>query len=285
MIQILFNSIALDPNRWTLDKIAYFQLDQLLDHVAKAGFHFVEVWQYHISRATESEIRKYHKIANSLGLAFPVIGMYPRLHFSGRERQNELDRIEMLINYAKLLGTDIIKVFVGVHGSDQTADSEYQRSVEFMQEILDLAGCYNLIITGETHQDTLFDSIESCEKFIKAINSENLKMCFQPFDFYNTEKAISDYHLLADNVIHIHYQGQKDGKIDLLKDSELDYGKLTKEFIERGFSGKICVEFVKNCVVKDPKDFDLKEVLENAVLDRDFLVNTLEKSGTVDFTY
>ncbi len=116
MIQILLNSIALDPNRWTFDKIAYFHLDQLLDHVAKAGFHFVEVWQYHISRAAESEIRKYHKIANSLSLTFPVIGMYPRLHFSGRERQNELDRIEMLINYAKLLGTDIIKVFVGEHG-------------------------------------------------------------------------------------------------------------------------------------------------------------------------
>lgn len=285
MIQILLNSIALDPNRWSEEKIAYFRLDQLLDHVAKAGFRFVEVWQYHISRATESEIRNYHEIANSLGLAFPVIGMYPLLHFSGRGRQTELDKVERLFNYAKLLGAAVVKTFVGVQGSGRISDTEYRLSVEFMQEVLDLASSYDLTITGETHLDTLFDSIESCNKFRQAIDCESFKVCFQPFDFYSTEKAISDYRVLADDVIHVHYQGQKDGRMELLANSDLDYRKLTAELIKQQFTGKICIEFVKNCVVADPKDFDIKVVLENAVVDRDFIVNTLKEPGTVDFVY
>jgi len=285
MIHILLNSIALDPNRWSEEKIAYFRLDQFLDRVAKVGFHFIEVWQYHISRVTESEIRNYHEIADYLGLAFPVIGMYPALHFSGRGRQTELDKVERLFSYAKLLGADVVKTFVGAQGSGQISDSEYLSSVEFMQEILDLANSYDLMITGETHPDTLFDSIESCTKFRKAIDCESFKVCFQPFDFCSTEKAISDYRVLISDVIHVHYQGQKDGRMELLANSDLDYRKLTAELIKQQFSGKICIEFVKNCVVADPKDFDIKAVLENAMLDRDFIVNTLKESGTVDFVY
>ncbi|NIR51478.1 TIM barrel protein [candidate division KSB1 bacterium] len=285
MIHILLNSIALDPNRWTADKRAYFQLDQLLDPVAKAGFRFIEVWQDHVSRAAESEIKKYGKIANSLGLRFPVIGMYPSLHLRGRGRQDELDRIKRLLNYAKLLESGLLKAFVGVQGSAQITDSEYQRSVEFMQETLELAASYNLAVTGETHPDTLFDSVDSCREFMKAVNLENFMVCFQPFDFYDTEKAIGDYRMLADDVVHIHYQGQKNGKMALLKDSDLDYGKLTAALVEGGFSGKICIEFVKDCVVQDPKDFNVKKVLENAVQDRDFVVNVLKEAGTVDFIY
>ncbi len=279
MVQILLNSIALDPNRWTDDKIAYFNLDRLLDHVARAGFHLIEVWQYHISRATEKEIKNYHKTANSLDLSFPVIGMYPRLHLQGQERQHELDKIERLMNYAKLLGADIVKVFVGVRGSAEVADSEYQSSVQFMHEILALAGSYSLMITGETHPDTLCDSIESCKRFLKAIDSENFKVCFQPFDFSNTARAIGDFHLLADDVVHVHYQGQKNGRMVLLSDSDLDYGRLTTALVAGGFSGKICIEFVKDCVVKSPGDFDIEVVLKHAILDREFIANALRNCG------
>ncbi len=285
MIQILLNSIALEPNRWTSDKIAYFNLGQLIAHIAGAGFHFIELWQFHISRVTESKIKEYHRIAEAHNLSFPVIGMYPALHFRDLRRQQELDSIERLMKYAKLLGTDILKTFVGTVGSEQITDSEYERSVEFMLKILELADSYNLTIAGETHQNTLFDTMESCQKTMAAINSENLKVCFQPLDFDNTEKAISDYQSLADNIIHIHYQGQKNGKYALLADSDLDYTKLTTAVIERGFSGKICIEFVKDCVVKEPKFFDVHKVLENAILDRDFIVKALEKDSRIGLAY
>lgn len=279
MIQILLNSIALDPNRWTADKRAYFELDQLLDPVARAGFHFVEVWQYHISRAAESEIKNYREMARALDISFPVIGMYPRLHLRDQRRQQELDRIETLMHYAKLLGSELVKVFVGEQGSDQITDSDYGRSVEFMQAILERAASYDLVVTGETHPETLFDTVASCKQFMKAVHSENFKVCFQPFNFYDTEKAIGDYRVLADDVVHIHYQGQKNGEMELLKNSDIDYARLTANLIEDGFSGKICIEFVKDCVVQGPKNFSMTEVLDNAVLDRDFVANILKKSG------
>lgn len=285
MIQILLNSVALEPNRWTSEKIAYFSLDALLEHVARAGFHFMEIWQYHISRSTELEIRQIQGMADSLGLTFPVIGMYPKLHLQGRERSAELDNIERLMNYAKYLEADIVKAFVGVHGSAQITDSEYKSSVECMQEILELADSYGLTITGETHPNTLFDSMDSCKKFKKDINSENLKICYQPFDFSNTEKVVHDYQVLSDDVIHVHYQGQKNGEMNLLADSDLDYKKLTTALVTHGFSGKICIEFVKDCVVNEPEDFEIEKVLENAILDRNFIVSIFEEIGATNLKY
>jgi len=285
MIHILLNSIALDPNRWTTDKRAYFELEYLLEQIVRAGFHYVELWQYHISRAAESEIKNYRKLARALGISFPVVGMYPRLHLDGQARQQELERIERLMYYAKLLGSELVKVFVGEQGSDQIKDSDYWRSVEFMHNFLERAASYELAVTGETHPDTLFDSVASCKRFAKAVNAENFKVCFQPFDFYDTERAIADYRVLADDVIHLHYQGRNNGEMALLKDSDLDYGKLTTSIIEGGFAGKVCIEFVKDCVVKAPKDFDVKKVLENAVVDRDFVVKIVQGTGMVDSVY
>ena len=129
MIQLLLNSIALEPNRWTKDKIAHFSLEQLLDPITRSGFHFVEIWQYHISRASSSEIKKVQTIANSLDLNFPVVGMYPKLHLTGKQWQNEMNDIERIMNYAKQLNTEIIKIFTGVFGSDKITNSQYQKFV------------------------------------------------------------------------------------------------------------------------------------------------------------
>ena len=93
MIQILLNSIALEPNRWTRDKIAHFSIEQLLPPIADAGFHFVELWGYHISRRPENEMRDIRSLAQSLDLQFPVVGIYPRLHLTGQQREKEFQDI------------------------------------------------------------------------------------------------------------------------------------------------------------------------------------------------
>ena len=44
MAHLLLNTLALDPNRWTPEKIAYYPLGALLVPIAEAGFGGVELW-------------------------------------------------------------------------------------------------------------------------------------------------------------------------------------------------------------------------------------------------
>ncbi len=280
MIYLLLNSIALEPNRWTPEKIAYYKFDQLLKPIVDAGFHFVEIWEYHISRESESNITNFQMIADSLGLHFPIIGIYPKLHLTGQERQQELDEVKKILNYANILGTKIVKIFVGNLSTEKITNAEYERSIEYMSEVTNHAKSFGLIIVGETHQKTLFDNLESCKKFLKEVDATNFKICFQPYNFFDTEQALRDYKVLTDDVIHVHYQGRKDKKLELLENSDIDYDALTKTLIESDFGGHISIEFVKDCVVEKSEDFDLSLVLTNAQRDRDFVVEIGMKYGS-----
>jgi sugar phosphate isomerase/epimerase len=280
MIYIVLNSIALDPNRWTPEKIAYYKFDQLLKPIAEAGFHFVEIWGYHILRENEDTITYFQEITDSLGLHYPIIGMYPKLHLIGNERQQELDQVKKIFNDANILGTRIVKIFAGNLSSEMITSAEYERSVEFMSEMTNLAKSFGLLIVGETHQKTLFDTIESSNKLLNDVNATNFKICFQPYDSSNTDQTLHDYEVLSDKVIHVHYQGRKAKKLDLLENSDIDYDALTKTLVESGFGGHISIEFVKDCVVKKSDDFDLPLVLTNAQRDRDYIVRIGNKYGS-----
>jgi hypothetical protein len=61
--------------------------------------------------------------------------------------------------------------------------------------------------------------------------------------------------------------------MDLLENSDLDYKRLTRTLAQKGFSGYLCIEFTKDCVVQNPSDFNLETVLNNARRDRDFMLN------------
>ncbi len=247
--------------------------------VALSGFHFVEIWQYHISRESEAFIKRFREQGDDTGLSFPIVGMYPKLHFQGDERRREMREIEKLLSYANILGSKIIKIFVGKIGSAQITQAEYDNSVETMKKILSLTKTLDLIVTGETHQKTLFDSISTCQTFMLDVNAQNFKVCFQPFNLEDTKQAINDYRMLADHVVHVHYQGRKNNQMELLTNSTLDYGKLTRELIKNGFSGYISIEFVKDCVVENKTDFNLDVVLHNAQSDRDYIMGIGNELG------
>jgi sugar phosphate isomerase/epimerase len=277
MVELLLNSIALDPHRWAKDKRPSQRLDRLLPHIVDAGFHFVEVWQYHISEEEEAQIHEIRRIGDSLGLTFPVVGMYPQLHLAGEARDQEMERVRRLFTYAKTLGARVVKIFVGTQPGVSISKAEYDRSVAFMKGMAGLAKTFNLTLTGETHQKTLFDSIDSCRRFLSDVNDANFKVCFQPYDLKSTAQALLDYERLAKDVIHVHYQGRKGDRIELLENSDLDYRRLTQALAKKGFDGYICIEFTRDCVVPSPSEFDLSVVLKNAGKDRDFVLRAAQE--------
>ncbi len=275
MKPILLNTIALEPNRWTPGKKAFYKLDTLLRSAFVHGFTAFEVWQYHISRETDDEITKIIDLANERSLTFPVIGIYPKLHLSGDEKQKELDEIEKICRYADKLHSHILKFFVGSKSANFIDNEEYENSVAFLKEMAEITMDHGLRMTGEIHENTLFESVESCQKFLNDVDAGNFKICFQPLNFEKTDQAINLFDQLSEKVIHIHLQGRKNGEMCLLEEADIEYNRLIAHLIDSGFTGYFSIEFVKDGIVTDPVDFNIDKVLNNAEKDREYIKSQL----------
>jgi sugar phosphate isomerase/epimerase len=275
-IRTLLNSIALEPNRWTAEKKPYYRLLDLLEPIADAGFRGIEVWQYHVSRLDQQELEAVRSRIDELGLDLPVLGIYPDLHLGDDAGEAALAEAIRLLDVGVFLGVNTVKMFVGTKASSELTDIEEANTYASLEMLVDAAEDRDLLLAGETHANTLFDSVESVAQAMSVIDSEELEICFQPFDSSSTEQAIADYSSLAEHVIHIHLQGRKDGSISLLEEADIDYERLLETFEINGFAGYLSIEFVKDCVVDQPQDLDLDRVLANAVSDRQFVERVLE---------
>lgn len=271
MASLLLNTIALDPNRWTAEKQPYFELEALLAPVAAAGFRALEVWQYHLSTLDEAGVETLGDRARSLGVTFPVVGMYPMLDLDGEAQARERKAIHTLVQRAEGIGARAVKMFAGRLGSAEADATGTERSVAFTRELVALADEHGLGLTAETHPDTLCDSVPATRRFLGAVADERLHLCYQPFDFTSTERTVADYRALREHVVHVHLQGRRDDEMSLLEEADIDYGAFLRTLDADGFDGVLSIEFVKDCVVERPADFDLDRVLANARHDRVFV--------------
>ena len=272
---LLLNTIALEPNRWTADKIPYYRLENLLSPISGAGFSYLEIWQNHITTRSPQEIAALKRQMDDLNIQTRIIGLYPNLHYTGKGREREIDTFQKAIDAAGTLNAHAIKIFVGMIASDAITNEEYDRSVAFTDEVADRLHKAGLTLIGETHANTLFDTPAACFRFLEDVGAERFKICFQPYDFASTENTTASYQTFADYVVHIHLQGRKDGNMTLLQEASIDYRTFFEALNEHGFEGDLSIEFVKDCVVDSPADFDLEQVIDHAKIDREFVARLM----------
>ena len=270
-MEILLNSIALEPNRWTKDKVPRFRLEELLGPVADAGFTAVEVWQNHAALLDASALRSLRSRADTLDVTFPIVGMYPQFHLEGKEREAQLRHWDEMAKVMEALDARILKLMPGCVASADMTPEVWDRSVEFVREALERTAHTGCLVPFETHGHTVADNPDALLRFFDDVGSDRLKVCWQPIDFSNTEKAVELYDRLAPHVMHVHLQGRREMEISLLEESDLDYRWILEHILASGFDGYASLEFVRGCVVEKPEEFDLALVLSNAQRDRAFI--------------
>lgn len=274
-MQVLLNTIALEPNRWTEKKIPHFKLVDLLDAVVKAGFRQIEVWQNHVATLDPDESKRLKERADAMDVSFPVLGMYPIFHLEGAEREEELGQWDAMFDAAEMFGADLLKIMPGRTPSAEMTPEVWDRSVAFVLEVLQRSEDRGTIIACETHAGTVADDPDVLLRFLEAVDSPRLKVCWQPFDFQSTEAAIALYDKLAPWIVQLHLQGSSGGDHDLLETSDIDYRTVLGHMVKSGFDGYTSIEFVRDCVTETPEQFDLSKVLANAALDREFVLSVM----------
>ena len=273
-MQLLFNTIMLEPNRWTAPGRLTRPLAALLEPVRQAGFRELEIWQYHISGLNPSGVEGLASRMRDLGMRAAAAGAYPRLHLSGSEAQAEQHLLDTLADYAALLGCTTLKIFPGrVASADAEADVR-RLSLERIRRLADCLGERGIALTLETHGGTLCDTLDATCRLLDELGScDNAGVCMQPFTGDDTEAAISAFDRLFDRVRHLHLQNRSDaGDFCLLEEGTwIDYRRFLCHVRDAAFDGIACLEFTEGIAPPADAPLDLRGVLGNARRDRDFV--------------
>ena len=277
-MQILLNTILIEPNRHTADKTPQRPLIEHLPALQRAGFSALEIWQYHASALDARGLGQLSAHLDVCALRAAALGAYPFLHLEGPEGDEAIAQLGRTVAYAAHLGVDIFKIFPGRVASHQLDAAARTRSVHNLRELAQQLAARSIQLTLETHGNTLCDTRESTLQLLDELRDlDNVGICFQPYTNQDTNAAIALYDALAPHVLHVHLQNRAlaNGTCTLLEEGDwLDYRRLLPHIRDSGFDGPLSLEFTADMATPDSPQADLNRILDNAARDRDFALDT-----------
>jgi len=273
-VDLLFNTIMLEPNRWTPDHTLSWPLVDLLDSIDEAGFKDLELWGYHVDRIDDSETTILAEGLEARSMQAVGVGAYPSFHKEGAEDETEMAQIERVASVSAALGAKIFKIFPGRVASASADEAIWTRTVERLKALADRVGDDGMTLTLETHGGTLCDTLPSTLRLLDRLaDRDDIGICFQPYSDDDTDEAIAAFDAQGDRVRHLHVQNRDANRtMTLLEDGDwTDYRRFLPHARAVGFDGALCIEFTAGIVPAEGEAFDLSGVLENAGLDRRFI--------------
>ena len=96
------------------------------------------------------------------------------------------------IHAAKVLGTDILRVWCGNKKPQDYTSDELERIFEDCRALVKIAEENQIIICLECHNDTLTETVDSALALMQAIDSPYFRMYWQPI-YFNTPEISMEY--------------------------------------------------------------------------------------------
>ena len=275
-MQLLLNTIMLEPNRWTAGHALTRPLADLLDPMAAAGFRDLEIWGYHLDRLSGAGVDHLAAALEARAMRAVGVGAYPCFHLEGAEDEEQRRSLDQLLAAAVRLGASVFKIFPGRVASAKAGEGIWRRSVEGMRRLAGGTGEAGLRLTLETHGGTLCDTLDGTRRLLDQLPEDGVGICFQPWAGDDTAAALAAFDALGPRVMHLHLQNRKDGAAALLEEGDwTDYRRFLPHVLRSGFDGPMCLEFTAGITPAEGQAFDLPGVLANADRDRAFVEGLL----------
>ena len=282
-MQLLLNTIMLEVNRWTSDHLITHPLIDLLAPLKNAGFAALEIWQYHISSLTPTEVDALAHKLQSLDMQTVALGAYPLFHLDGADADTMSATLDHLIDCAAVLGVSTFKIFPGRVASADADAPIRALSVDRLKDLAARLAQHHMTLTMETHGGTLCDTLESTQQLLEELSGiANIGLCFQPYTEHDTDQAIATYDTLHPHISHIHLQNrnQTDRSATLLQDGDwTDYTRFLSHIKKNGFDGLLCLEFTEGLFPPEGEEFTPQTVVDNAIKDREFVLQVWHENN------
>jgi len=115
--------------------------------------------------------------------------------------------VEELVHYiaaAKLLGTNILRLWCGTKNGSALSDEEKQTLMEQCRKAARLAEQHGVTLCMECHKGTYTEKLEDALSLMREIHSPHFAMYWQPFQWKTPEENIAYAKAIAPYTHHLH---------------------------------------------------------------------------------
>lgn len=199
--------------------------EEILEAVKNAGLSCVE-WGSDI-HAPCTDSNKLHKIAalqKEYGITCSSYGTYFRLG------ETPIEELENYMKAAKILGTDILRLWCGNKSGKDMTTQERMNLLSVCKSAAALAESHNVKLCMECHMKTFTEDPDDAVWLMKAVDSPYFRMYWQPFQWQDVGTNLENARKIAPYAEHIHvFHWQGDRKLTLAEAIQ-DWRAYLKEF-------------------------------------------------------
>jgi inosose dehydratase len=199
------------------------------------------------------------ELIEGLGLKIAALSMFNE--FTSRDTLDlEIGMVEAFIEYAKIFGTDVIKLTPGKPASRSATEENWRclgRAIDHLGPAARRAG---IRLAFETHMGQLTDTLPSTEQFLEMFASPEVGITL---DFYNLAfsgvNVVEVVESLTDFTYHTHI---KNGTVDAegnpifgrLDEGIVDYPRVIEMLYDIEYGGHLSIECLGPCARAVPLD-------------------------------
>lgn len=179
--------------------------EEILSSVRDAGLTYIE-WgsDVHAPYTDTERLYEIARMQKEYGITCSSYGTYFRFFVT------PIEELQGYINAAKILGTDILRVWCGSKsGADYTED-EKVALYALCKEAASIAEREGVTLCLECHKKTYTERLEDALDLMEAVNSPHFRMYWQPFQWKSIEENLVYAERIAPFARHIHVFQWKD---------------------------------------------------------------------------
>lgn len=198
---------------------------EILEATKKAGLSCIE-WgsDVHAPCQDIERLREIAALQKEYGVFCSSYGTYFRLG------ETPIGDLEKYISAAKILGTDILRLWCGTKSGDEYSTKEKHELIEQCKQAAEIACRENVTLCMECHKGTYTQKLEYASELMSSVNSPHFRMYWQPFQWQSVEENLTYAQAIAGYARHIHVFQWKDKERFSLNDGVEEWRAYLSKF-------------------------------------------------------
>lgn len=186
--------------------------EEIADAANAAGLSFIE-WgsDVHAPCRESEKVKEIAEVQAAAGIKCSSYGTYFTLG------ETPVDELKYYIEAAKILGTDILRLWCGTKSGENYTDSEKKNLIEQSVKAAEIAATEDVTLCMECHPHTFTERVCDSLELMKKVDSPHFRMYWQPFQQTKTmEDNLAYAEAISLYVHHLHvYQWKGDLRLSL----------------------------------------------------------------------
>lgn len=217
--------------------------EEILQAMSSAGLTHIE-WgsDVHAPCKDITRLEEIVKLQKEYGITCSSYGTYFRLGTT------PLDELEDYITAAKILGTNVIRLWCGTKSGAQMTEEERAHFIEECRSAAKIAEKHGVTFCMECHHQTFTENSDDAVYLMEQVASDSFKMYWQPFQWQTPQQNVLNAEKVAPYAVNIHvFNWQNKDKFPLA-----DAVNEWREYLSR-FSqiGALLLEFMPNGTIEE----------------------------------